>query len=163
MNKQIMPIMLSNEPAAACWGEKALISTNETGMTVHLTEENRLGAIQRGGRKIDGQGIRNVALVGDGWDLERSWAFWLGFRAPKGARSIEWPQLSEADKKELESRIRIVDWVRDTINTPAEELGPEQLAQRTVDLFCGLDKEDISYKITKGADLRDQNYAEFIL
>ncbi|MDU6044138.1 MAG: aminopeptidase PepB, partial [Proteus mirabilis] len=87
MNKQIMPIMLSNEPAAACWGEKALISTNETGMTVHLTEENRLGAIQRGGRKIDGQGIRNVALVGDGWDLERSWAFWLGFRAPKGARS----------------------------------------------------------------------------
>ncbi len=38
-------------------------------------------------------------------------------------------------KKELESRIRIVDWVRDTINTPAEELGPEQLAQRTVDLF----------------------------
>ncbi|MFR2697971.1 MAG: aminopeptidase PepB, partial [Proteus mirabilis] len=56
MNKQIMPIMLSNEPAAACWGEKALISTNETGMTVHLTEENRLGAIQRGGRKIDGQG-----------------------------------------------------------------------------------------------------------
>ncbi len=159
MNKQIMPIMLSNEPAAACWGEKALISTNETGMTVHLTEENRLGGIQRGGRKIDGQGIRNVALVGDGWDLERSWAFWLGFRAPKGARSIEWPQLSEADKKELESRIRIVDWVRDTINTPAEELGPEQLAQRTVDLFCGLDKEDISYKITKGADLRDQNYA----
>ena len=128
MNKQIMPIMLSNEPAAACWGEKALISTNETGMTVHLTEENRLGAIQC-------KCIRNVALVGDGWDLERSWAFWLGFRAPKGARSIEWPQLSETDKKELESRIRIVDWVRDTINTPAEELGPEQLAQRSVHLY----------------------------
>lgn len=98
MNKQIMPIMLSNEPAAACWGEKALISTSETGMTIHLTEENRLGTIQRGGRKVDSQGIRNVALVGEGWDIERSWAFWLGFRAPKGARSIEWPQLSEADK-----------------------------------------------------------------
>ena len=36
MNKQIMPIMLSNEPAAACWGEKTLISTSETGMTIPL-------------------------------------------------------------------------------------------------------------------------------
>lgn len=158
MNKQIMSIMLSNEPAPACWGEKALISMNETGVTIHLTGENSLTTIQRAGRKIDAQGIRNIALVGDEWSLDRSWALWLGFRAPKGARSIEWPHLGTAEKHELESRIRIIDWVRDTINTPAEELSPEQLAQRTVDLFCGLDTTGISYKITKGADLRDQHY-----
>ncbi|UMX48903.1 hypothetical protein MJ390_22215 [Klebsiella pneumoniae] len=37
---------------------------------------------------------------------------------------------------ELDGRLTIIDWVRDTINAPAEELGPEQLAQRAVDLLC---------------------------
>ncbi len=36
-------------------------------------------------------------------------------------------------KSELDNRLTIIDWVRDTINAPAEELGPEQLAQRAVE------------------------------
>ncbi|MGU0057011.1 hypothetical protein ACVXG7_22375 [Enterobacter hormaechei] len=52
--------------------------------------------------------------------------------------SNEWANLDEAGQKELESRLNIIDWVRDTINAPAEELGPEQLAQRAVDLLCGV-------------------------
>ncbi|EMC3892143.1 aminopeptidase PepB, partial [Enterobacter hormaechei] len=63
-----------------------------------------------------------------------------------------------AGQKELESRLNIIDWVRDTINAPAEELGPEQLAQRAVDLLCGVAGEKMSYRITKGEDLREQNY-----
>ncbi|MCE1782067.1 aminopeptidase PepB, partial [Enterobacter hormaechei] len=106
----------------------------------------------------DGQGIRHVALVGEGWDLEKSWAFWQGFRAPKGNRSIEWPQLPAAEKQELESRIKIIDWVRDTINMSAEELGPEQLAKRAIDLMCGMACESVSYRIIKGEDLREQGY-----
>ncbi|WP_198284167.1 hypothetical protein, partial [Bacillus cereus] len=64
----------------------------------------------------------------------------------------------EAGQKELESRLQIIDWVRDTINAPAEELGPEQLAQRAVDLLCGVAGDKMSYRITKGEDLREQNY-----
>ncbi|MGV7960747.1 aminopeptidase PepB [Photorhabdus tasmaniensis] len=158
MTKQIMPITLSYEPAAACWGEKALISSSDQGMTIHLTGKGKLGAVQRAGRKIDGQGICHVALMGEGWDLEKSWAFWQGFRAPKGSRSIEWPQLPAAEKQELESRIKIIDWVRDTINMSAEELGPEQLAKRAIDLMCGVAGEAVNYRITKGEDLREQGY-----
>ncbi|PHM49115.1 aminopeptidase PepB [Xenorhabdus miraniensis] len=158
MTKQIMPITLSYEPANACWGEKALISSSEQGITIHLEGHGKLGAIQRAGRKVDGQGIRNIALVGDGWDLERSWAFWLGFRSPKGLRTIEWPQLSVSEKQELERRIKFIDWVRDTINLPAEELGPEQLAQRAIDLLTGVAGDAVSYRIIKGNDLREQGY-----
>ncbi|OTA19366.1 leucyl aminopeptidase [Xenorhabdus beddingii] len=158
MTKQIMPITLSYEPANACWGEKALMSSSEQGITIHLADNGKLGAIQRAGHKIDGQGIRNVALAGDGWDLERSWAFWLGFRSPKGLRAIEWPQLSVADKQELESRIKFIDWVRDTINLPAEELGPQQLAQRAIDLLTGVAGDAVSYRIIKGNELREQGY-----
>ena len=131
-------------------GEKAPVSATDKGMTVHLSRKGMLCAVQSAGRKIDGQGIRNVVLSGSNWDLETSWAFWQGFRGPKGARSIEWPELPEADKTELEHRIRIIDWVRDIINTPAEELSPEQLAQRAVDLLCGISCNSVGYRIIKG-------------
>ncbi|WP_369310676.1 aminopeptidase PepB [Providencia rettgeri] len=159
MTKQIMPVMISCEPAAPCWGEGALLSSSDKGMTIHLKHAGKLCAVQSAGRKLDGQGIRNVALTGEGWDLEKSWAFWQGFRAPKGARTIEWPVLPEEDRKELENRIRTVDWVRDVINAPAEELGPEQLAQRAIDLLCTVGAHDISYRIVKGDDLLAQGYA----
>ncbi|MFD1090918.1 aminopeptidase PepB [Providencia vermicola] len=159
MTKQIMPVLISCEPAAPCWGEGALLSSGDKGMTIHLKHAGKLCAVQSAGRKLDGQGIRNVALTGEGWDLEKSWAFWQGFRAPKGARTIEWPVLPEDDRKELENRIRTVDWVRDVINAPAEELGPEQLAQRAIDLLCTVGAQDISYRIVKGDDLLEQGYA----
>ncbi len=159
MTKQIMSITLSYQPANPCWGEKALMSSGEQGITIHLKSNGKLEAIQRAGRKIEGQGIRNIALVGEDWDLEKSWAFWLGFRSPKGLRTIEWPQLPAAEKQELERRIKYIDWVRDTINLPAEDLGPEQLAQRAIDLLSGIAGDAISYRMIKGDELREQGYA----
>ena len=155
---EAMKITLSNQPADARWGEKATYSINNDGITLHLTGNDDLGLIQRAARKIDGLGIKHVSLAGEGWDTDRSWAFWAGYKGPKGTRKIEWANLDEAGQKELESRLNIIDWVRDTINAPAEELGPEQLAQRAVDLLCGVAGDKMSYRITKGEDLREQNY-----
>ncbi|VXC96831.1 aminopeptidase B [Enterobacterales bacterium 8AC] len=159
MTTETMQITLSHDVADARWGEKALLSTNNDGMTIHLIGNGKLGAIQRAARKIDGQGIKQVKLAGEGWGLEQSWAFWQGFRGPKGQRSVEWAELPAADRNELEQRLKIIDWVRDTINLPAEELGPEQLATRAVDLMCDVGGAAVSYRITKGEDLREQNYA----
>ena len=153
---EAMKITLSTQPADARWGEKATWSINNDGITLHLTGNDDLGLIQRAARKIDGLGIKHVTLTGEGWDTDR--AFWAGYKGPKGTRKIEWANLDEAGQKELESRLKIIDWVRDTINAPAEELGPEQLAQRAVDLLCGVADDKMSYRITKGEDLREQNY-----
>ncbi|WP_349844273.1 aminopeptidase PepB [Pantoea dispersa] len=159
MTTQPMTITLSFQAADARWGEKALLSSNESGMTVHLTGADALMSIQRAGRKLDGQGIRHVALSGEGWDLEKCWAFWQGFRSPKGQRQVEWPTLSEADQAEFDRRLKIVDWVRDTINLPAEDLSPEQLAHSAIDLISEVGGDAVSYRIIKGEDLREQGYA----
>jgi len=159
MTTQPMTITLSSQAADARWGEKALLSSNESGMTVHLTGADALMSIQRAGRKLDGQGIRHVALSGEGWDLEKCWAFWQGFRSPKGQRQVEWPTLSEADRAEFDRRLKIVDWVRDTINLPAEDLSPEQLAHSAIDLISEVGGDAVSYRIIKGEDLREQGYA----
>lgn len=153
-----MKITLSSQPADARWGEKALYSINNEGITLHLTGNDSLDRIQRAGRKIDGQGIKHVELAGDGWDVEKSWAFWQGYRAPKNTGKIDWAVLSEEQQTELNNRLQVIDWVRHTINTPAEELSPSRLASRAVDLLCAVACDQISYRITKGEDLREQNY-----
>lgn len=155
---EAMKVTLTTQPADARWGEKAAYSINNDGIALHLTGKDDLGLIQRAARKIDGLGIKHVALSGEGWDADRSWAFWSGYKGPKGTRKVEWAQLDEAEQKELDSRLKVIDWVRDTINASAEELGPEQLAQRAVDLLFSVGGDNVSYRITKGEDLREQNY-----
>lgn len=158
MSTEFMPVSLSHQPADARWGEKALLSSGSEGMVIHLNGNGELVAVQRAARKLDGQGIKQVHLAGEGWDLEKCWAFWQGYRGPKGSRQVQWPDLSESDRAELDRRLKIVDWVRDTINAPAEEVGPSQLAQRAVDLMCSVACDNVSYRITKGEDLREQGY-----
>lgn len=153
-----MKIMLSAQSADARWGKNALYSINDDGITLHVTDNDDLDRIQRAGRKIDGQGIRHVALAGEGWDVEKSWAFWQGYRSPKNMNRVEWAELSDAGQAELNSRLKVIDWVRHTINTPAEELSPSDLASRAVDLLCSVACDHVSYRITKGEDLREQNY-----
>lgn len=158
MTTEAMKITLTTQGADARWGEKALYSINNDGITLHLTGKDDTGLIQRAARKIDGMGIKHVALSGEGWNADRSWAFWAGYKGPKGTRNVEWPTLSEADQKELDSRLKTIDWVRDIINAPAEDLGPEQLAQRAVDLLNDVGGEAVSYRIVKGEDLREKGY-----
>ncbi|MEJ5071736.1 aminopeptidase PepB [Enterobacter ludwigii] len=155
---EAMKITLSTQPADARWGEKATYSINNDGITLHLNGKDDAGLIQRAARKIDGMGIKHVALAGEGWDTERSWAFWAGYKGPKGSRNVDWASLDDAQKSELDNRLAIVDWVRDTINASAEELGPEQLAARAVDLLCRFGCDNVHYRITKGEDLREQGY-----
>ena len=135
---EAMKITLSTQPADARWGEKATYSINNDGITLHLNGADDLGLIQRAARKIDGLGIKHVQLSGEGWDADRCWAFWQGYKAPKGTRKVVWPDLDDAQRQELDNRLMIIDWVRDTINAPAEELGPSQLAQRAVDLISNV-------------------------
>lgn len=158
MTTEAMNITLTTQSADARWGEKAIYSINNDGITLHLTGKDDTGLIQRAARKIDGMGIKHVALSGEGWDADRSWAFWAGYKGPKGTRNVAWAALSEADQKELDSRLKTIDWVRDIINAPAEDLGPEQLAQRAVDLLHDVGGEAVSYRIVKGEDLREKGY-----
>ena len=129
---EAMKITLSTQPADARWGDKATYSINNDGITLHLNGKDDSGLIQRAARKIDGLGIKHVQLTGAGWDVERSWAFWQGYKGPKGSRKVEWPDLDDEKQKELDNRLAIIDWVRDTINAPAEELGQNYMGLHTV-------------------------------
>lgn len=153
-------VFLSSEPASEQWGKSALLSYSDKSITIHYkSDQQRLDAIQKAARKIEGQGVYQLKLDGEGWELEGNWHFWLGYRHPKThqAAKISWSKLNAADKQELKNRLTIIDWTRDIINQSAEEQSPMQLAERSVELLNSFSSE-ISYQFISGEELKDKNY-----
>ena len=99
----IMKLILTDMSAEPQWGEKALLSFNQSGAAVHLSgnEAERLRQIQRAARRLDGQGIKQVALVGGEWDLERRYAFYQGFYNPRAGQSLYLGEMPTAEQQEL--------------------------------------------------------------
>lgn len=153
----VLSILLSNQPAASQWGKNATLSFSENAVTIHHRAETKLSTIQSAARKLDSQGIKRVKLVGDGWDLEANWHFWLGYRNPKGDNKVTWSKLTTQDKKELTHRLTIIDWCRNMINEPAETLSPLDLITHSVNLLRQY-TADIKHQIISGEALKEQNY-----
>ncbi|UXI00710.1 aminopeptidase PepB [Photobacterium sp. TY1-4] len=153
-----MFVFLSREAAEEKWGNNALLTFNTEGAVVHLNGNQPLIAIQRAGRKLDGQGIKQVTLAGEGWDLGAIWAFIQGHRNAKPGNEVSWSGLSEADEAELQARLTATEWVREIINQPAEIVRPSQLAARAGEFIKSLAPDHVTYKIIKGNDLLDEGW-----
>ena len=71
-----MQITLSIAPASESWGKNAILSFNQDQAVIHLKddEKSNLVLVQKAARKLRGQGIKDVELVGDAWELENCWA-----------------------------------------------------------------------------------------
>ncbi|SHO58097.1 aminopeptidase PepB [Vibrio quintilis] len=149
-----MSVYISRDPAPEQWGEKALISYTETGVTIHIdAEEPMLPLIQKAARKIDGQGLRHVELCGEEWGLENIWAFYQGYRDPRKSNNVSWNLLNQPEQTELEARIKTTDWIRNVINKSAEEVAPRQLATMAAEFVKSVAPEHTSYRIVKDKDL----------
>lgn len=161
-----MQITLSNSPASDNWGKNAVLSFNqEQQAVIHLKEDDKsnLVLVQKAARKLRSQGIRDVELVGEAWQLENSWAFYQGFYTAKQDYSIEFPHLDDEPQDELLARIECSDFVREIINEPAQTLTPIKLAERAAEFISTqaenyADKNAVSFKIIAGEALNEQNY-----
>jgi PepB aminopeptidase len=154
----LMNITLTNQSAGPQWGDNAILSFNEQGASIHLNDSHDLGAIQKAARKLDGQGIRELHLQGESWDLEEVWAFYQGYRNPKKHGKVSWDTLSDDAQTELEARIKASDWTRDIINKTGEEVAPRQLATMAAEFIKSLSPEQVKYKIVKDKDLLTEGW-----
>ncbi|THA08313.1 aminopeptidase PepB [Rodentibacter pneumotropicus] len=160
-----MEIILSSRLAADCWGRNAIVSFNGEEAIIHLknNEKNDRTLVQRAARKLRGQGIKDVELVGEEWNLDFCWAFYQGFYTAKQDYSIEFPHLEHDLQDELLARIECSDFVRDVINEPAQSLTPIKLAERaaefiTVQAENYSEKSAVSFQIISGKELETQGY-----
>ncbi|MEG9531823.1 aminopeptidase PepB [Mannheimia indoligenes] len=152
-----MKIILSQQAAPEIWGKNALLSVNDAGFIVHKPK-NDLATVQKAARKIKNQGILNVTLAGDGWNLEECWAFHQGFNSVKNQGSVEYPNLGE-QQAEFDNRVKCATFVRELINEPSESLTPEKLAQQAVEFIQNIAKPNtVSYEIIRGKALKEKDY-----
>jgi PepB aminopeptidase len=157
LTMSMLSILLSNQQAPTQWGKDALLSFSDNTITIHYKAERRLDMIQRAGRKLDSQEINSVKLVGEDWDLEACWHFWLGYRNAKKSAEVIGPKLDTKDEQELEHRLAIIDWCRDIVNEQAETLSPVELAVRAAKLISTY-SSDVDHRIISGEALKEHNY-----
>ena len=160
-----MEIMLSINQATDAWGKNAILSFDSNKATIHLKNNQKTDRtlVQQAARKLRGQGIKDVELVGEGWDLEFCWAFYQGFYTVKQDYGIEFPHLDDEPQDELLARIECSDFVRGIINEPAQSLTPVKLAERAAQFILSQadiynEKSAVSFKIISGEELEQQGY-----
>ena len=156
---QKMTVQLSNTKALAHWGNNALLSFTTEGAVIHNADNDVYSTVQRAARKLNTQGIVDVALDSASWDLESIWSFIQGFRGSKSNNDIAWNSLSDHDEKELNARILTTNWTRDIINKTAEEVAPRQLASMAAEFIKSVAPEGtVKAKIVKDKDLLTEGW-----
>lgn len=154
-----MSVVLSHEPAALHWGKKAILSFSDSTATIHLSGSQHSDLIQKAARKLDSQGIQDISLNGEFWDLESIWSFYQGFRGPKKKNSLSWSELKFEGTSELEARIRATEFTREIINKTAEEVAPRQLATMAAEFIKSVAPENtVTTRIVKDKDLLDEDW-----
>jgi leucyl aminopeptidase len=71
----------------------------------------------------------------------------------RSSATLVWPD--DCDRRYIESAATATFFVRDLINTPASDKGPEELAQAGIDLFA---KHNGKFNVIVGDDLLRENY-----
>jgi len=155
----VMSVLLTQERADPQWGEEALLSFSPQGAHIHLVDPAaRQRTIQKAARRLSAQGVGQVALQGDGWQLADRWVFYNGFCTPKGEPAIDFGEQTEADRHELEALIAASQLVRRLTNGTPEEISPLVLATRAAEYLKALAPEQVSYRIVSGEALAQEGW-----
>ena len=161
-----MDIILStSSPASEVWGKNAILSFNDDKAIIHLKNnpKNDCTLVQRAGRKLRAQGIKEAKLVGEEWNLAFCWAFYQGFYTAKQDYALEFPSLDDASQHELLARVQCGALVKGLINEPAESLTPLKLAERAAEFIVAqaqkyAEKSTVDFRIISGEALAAQGY-----
>jgi leucyl aminopeptidase len=110
-------------------------------------------ALPEGRYALDGVGGRDDATrIALGWALG-SYGFTRYKQRERGAASLEWPE--GADRARGEAVAGAIMLARDLINTPAEDLGPAELAGAAEDMAA---RHGARCRVIVGDRLLDENY-----
>ncbi len=148
---EVMKIYLTEEAPAAQWGN-ADVTFFQGQANVHLKEGDSLLQIQQAGRKLRNQGLSEVELSGEGWQLNRQWAFALGFATAKSEGRVIWCG-DEQTQQQLNHRFESANFARTIINETPENLSPVKLANQAAQWLAQIGGDKVSYRVLEGEDL----------
>ncbi|MCL1140036.1 aminopeptidase PepB [Shewanella pneumatophori] len=153
---EFMQVTLSHEAAAAHWG-RADVTFQADSATIHLSAGDNLLQVQQAARKLELQGVTQVALTGELWSLDLQWAFAQGFATALAAPVIKWTG-DEATQALLTSRLESATFARQLINETPENLSPVVLASQAAKWLTEIGGDKVSYRIIEGEELLEKKW-----
>ncbi|MDR8525130.1 aminopeptidase PepB [Shewanella fidelis] len=153
---ELMQVTLSHEAAPAHWG-RADVSFQADTATIHLLSGDTLLQVQQAARKLESQGVNQVALTGQLWTLDLQWAFAQGFATAAAAPVIQWTG-DEATQAQLTSRLESATFARQLINETPENLSPVALATQAAKWLSDIGGDKVSYRIIEGEELLEKKW-----
>ncbi|MGM0525032.1 MAG: aminopeptidase PepB [Pseudomonadota bacterium] len=147
-----MPVNYISEKAVLCFKDEAAY------IVLEKSESENLRRIQKAGRQLDNQGIKQLAPAGDGWDKERQWALSLGYTSTLSTNKVQWHEADKTAVEQLQHMSEVYRFTRELVNLSAEEIYPLSLAERVANHLTELAPEHVSYEIIKGEELKDAGW-----
>ena len=126
----MVQIQLQQQGAEGKWG-KALVTPVAAGFQIHLNGTAHARLVQKAARSLDGFGLNQVQLAGDGWTMELQWAFYQGFCSAKKHSGVQFCGDSSVTTP-LQHMVQCYSWAKQMINQTPDELYPEQLARQAI-------------------------------
>ncbi|NVJ59543.1 MAG: aminopeptidase PepB [Gammaproteobacteria bacterium] len=151
-----LKVQILEKPAEGVWSEKSPISFNGDTATLHLANYLQLESIQTSCRQLLALSFKAFELVGDGWDMERQFAFAQGVYSPKFIPEVSYAELPQEQQLQLEALIKSSYWTREQVNRTPEEMSPMVLARDTAEFIASFAPGNVNYKILSGQQLVDE-------
>ncbi|MGS0825018.1 aminopeptidase PepB [Shewanella sp. 0m-8] len=152
----LMKVTLTHEAAAAHWG-RADVTFQGDVACIHLIEGDALLHVQQAARKLELQGVTQVALTGALWTLDLQWAFAQGFATAMTTPVIHWTG-DDATQALLTSRLESATFARQLINETPENLSPVVLATQAAKWLSTIGGDKVSYRIIEGEELLEKKW-----
>ncbi|OZB03343.1 MAG: aminopeptidase PepB [Idiomarina sp. 34-48-12] len=151
MSSTVSVFVSTQQPNQSAWKPSTAVILGDQGATIYLgeNEADNLRKIQKAGRQLDSMGVKSVSLQGEGWDIERQWAFSNGFTDTLTKNQINWAGAAE----QLQQLRETAAWIRQLINLPPNEIYPESLANKVADKLKGIGGDAVTVRSVVGDEL----------
>lgn len=153
---EMMIVSLSKQAPASVWG-KADVSFEGNQAKIHLMGGDELRQVQMAARKIRSQGISQVQLEGELWNVSSQWAFAQGFATAKPGYQVRWCG-SQSDQTQLTQRFEVASFARKLINDTPEDQSPLTLATEAAQWLKAIGGDKVSFNIIEGDALLEAKW-----
>lgn len=155
---ELLQIQLSSVAADPRFGKNPLLTPTADGYQIHQSGNEQLRQIQKAGRSLDGLGVQTAQLAGEGWTLDKQWAFYQGFCSAKKLGGVHWTG-DEATVAQLVALQQCFAWAKKQTNAAPEDLYPEKLCHEAVEFISAVaGSSKVSHRIISGDALLSEGW-----
>lgn len=149
---ELLQVYLTEAAADSRYGKNPTITPTADGYQIHPAADLPR-QIQKAGRMLDNLGISQLQLAGNGWTLDRQWAFYQGFSSAKKPGGVSWAG-DDAMVNQLVQLQQCFSWAKQQINETPDNLYPQKLCEEAAAFISAVaGAGNVSYQVIAGDDL----------